>query len=117
MFSADDETAHLTETLIFTLNVILEASPGDRQRIAEAYSSAKALTASIPFEAGSARPRIVACLEQFPVHKAAEEIEAAGWMLTALQERIAEQNLPDWERIQVIADKAAQLLQEKQSVH
>lgn len=41
MFSADDETAHLAETLIFTLNVTIEASPGDRQRIAKAYSSAQ----------------------------------------------------------------------------
>lgn len=30
MHGADDETNHLAETLIFTLHVILEASPADR---------------------------------------------------------------------------------------
>lgn len=39
-------------------------------------------------------------------------------MLTAAQERIAEQNMPDWKRIQVIADQAAQLLlAPRQRVH
>ncbi|RVH69181.1 hypothetical protein CN198_14030 [Sinorhizobium meliloti] len=107
MFSPEDETNHLTETLIFTLNVIVEASPDDRHRIAEAFLSAQTLAASIPIEAGSARPRIVACLEQFQMHKAAEEIEAAGWILCAIQERIAEMDLPEWEKMNAIAHKAA----------
>lgn len=110
MLGPDDETNHLTETLVFTLNVILEANPGDRHRIAKAYSSAQTLAASISLEGGSARPKIVACLEQFRVHKDAEEIEAAGWMLAAIQERIAEKNLPEWRKMRTIARKAAQLL-------
>ncbi|MEY9828920.1 hypothetical protein ABIA25_000735 [Sinorhizobium fredii] len=118
MFSADDETDHLLETLIFTLNVIVDSKSMGRQRISEAHLTAQTLAASIPLEAGSARPRIVACLEKFQAHKEAEEIEAAGWMLTAIQERIAEKDLPGWEKMQVIADKAAQLLPEpRRSVH
>jgi len=117
MQSADDETDHLLETLIFTLNVIVENTGVDRQRIAAAYSEAQALAASIPWQDGSARPRIVTCLERFQVHKDAEEIEAAGWMLTAIQERLSEQNLPDWQKLQIVADKAASLLEPKRSVH
>lgn len=118
MFSADDETNHLLETLIFTLNVIVGSNARDRLCISEAHFSAHTLAASIPLDAGSARPRIVACLERFQAHKEAEEIEAAGWMLTAIQERIAEKDLPEWEKMQVIADKAAQLLPEpRRSVH
>lgn len=117
MSSADDEANHLMETLVFTLNVIVESAGGDRQRIAAAYSEAQALAASIPWQNGSARPRIVACLERFQAHKEAERIEAAGWMLTALQERIEEQDLPDWQKLKVVADKAVKLLEPKRSVH
>lgn len=118
MLSANDETNHLLETLIFTLSVIIDSKAEDRQRISEAHFSAQTLAASIPLEAGSARSRIVACLEKSQAHKEAEEIEAAGWMLTAIRERIAEKDLPEWEKMQVIAEKAAELLPEpKRSVH
>jgi hypothetical protein len=118
MLGPDDETDHLTETLIFTLSVIIEAGPGDRHRIAKAYSRAQNLAESIPSGGGSARPKIVACIEQFRLHKDAEEIEAAGWMLAAIQERIAEKNLPDWEKMQTVAEKAAQILPDpRRSVH
>ncbi|WP_426122468.1 hypothetical protein [Pararhizobium sp. PWRC1-1] len=110
MFSADDETNHLLETLIFSLNVIVRSNPGDRQRISEAYFIAKTFAASIPLSAGSPRPRIVACLRKFQEHKEAEEIEAAGWMLMAIQERIGEKNMPEWEKMKLIADKAVGLL-------
>lgn len=79
--------------------------------------SLKLTPALIPWEGGSARPRIVACLERFQTYKEAEEVEAAGWMLTAIRERLSEQNLPDWERLQVVADKAAELLEPKPSTH
>jgi hypothetical protein len=117
MLSADDETEHLMGTLLFTLHVIIENTGGDRQRIADAYSQAQALAASIPWENGSARPRIVACLERSKAHQEANNLEAAGWMLTAIQERLAEQNLPDWEKLKIVADKAAQLLEPERRVH
>lgn len=117
MLSADDEAEHLMKTLFFTLHVIVENTGNDRQRIADAYSQAQALAASIPYEGGSARPRIVACLERSKAHQEANNSEAAGWMLTAIQERLSEENLPDWQKLKIVADKAAQLLEPKRSVH
>jgi hypothetical protein len=110
MLGPDDEAKHLMETIIFTLGVILENNKAAKQRIADAYSEARELSASIPWENGSARPRVTACIEQFRIHKDAEEVEAAGWMLCAVQERLSEQDLPDWESLKIIADKAATLL-------
>lgn len=115
--TAQDETDDLMKTLVFTLGVIVDSDADSRSRIAEAYSSAKALAASIPLEDGSARPRIVACLELFRTHKEAGRVDAAAWMLTAVQERIGEKNLPEWEKLQIVADKAAQLLEPKRSLH
>lgn len=118
MFSANDETDHLLTTLIFTLGVIIDCNAEERQRISEAHSIAQGVAASIPLDGGSARPRIVACLAKSQAHKAAEEIEAAGWMLTALQERIAEKNLPEWEDLQVVVNKTVELLPvPRRSVH
>ena len=117
MRSAQDEADDLTKSLAFTVGVIADSTPDDLQRIAEAYAEARILAGSLPLEAGSARPRIVACLQRFQAYKEAQRIEAAGWMLSALRERIEEKNLPGWEQLQIVADKAAQLLQPQQSVH
>jgi len=110
MLGSDDEAKRLTETIIFTLGVILENNEAVKQRIADAYSEARKLSASIPWEAGSARPRVIACIDRFRIHKDAEEVEAAGWMLCAIQERLSQKDLPDWESLKIIADKAAGLL-------
>ena len=88
------------------VGVITESSPEARQQIADANSEARHLAASIPWEDGSARPRVVACLERFNEQKEAEDVGAAGWMLTAVQERISEGDFPDWEPLKIVADKA-----------
>lgn len=59
---------------------------------------------------GSARPRIVACLERFRVHKNAEDVAAAGWMLKAVQERVAESNLEGWRQLRKIINSAVREL-------
>ena len=110
MMRPDDEAKHLMETIIFTLGVVLENNQASKQRIAHAYSQARELSASIPWENGSVRHRVTACFERFRIHKDAEEVEAAGWMLCAIQERLSERDLPDWESLKIIADKAAALL-------
>lgn len=115
--SAQDEADDLLETLVFTFGVILDSDADRRGRISAAYASAQALVATIPLEDKSARPKIVACLELFTANKDAGKVEAAGWMLAALQERIAERNLPQWEQLQVVADQAVNLLDQHRNLH
>ena len=105
-----DEFEDLAEALVFTLNLIVSVSDDDRSRIAVAYHEARQLAAGIAFDNGDARPRIVACIERFRLLQTAGNIEAAGWMLTALEERIAERNLPEWRKLRTVAKKAADLL-------
>jgi hypothetical protein len=112
-----DESRHLMKTLIFTLGVITESNEREKQQIADAYSEARSLAASIPWADGSARPRITACLERFNECKEAESVEAAAWLLTATQERVAEKDLPDWETLKIVADKAAGMLPRPRRSH
>ncbi len=98
------------KTLVQTASIIKNATDFERQRIADAYAEAQALAAGIEID-GDARPRIVACFERCNVFRAANDAAAAGWMLTALQERLAEKDLVGWEALQIIADQCAALLQ------
>jgi len=115
--SAQRETDDLLETLVFTLEIIADSNAESRRRISEAYENAQRLVATIPFAEGSPRPRIVACLEIFNAHKEAGRVEAAGWMLTAIQQRVGEKNLPEWEKLQIVVDKARHLLVPTHNVH
>ena len=105
-----DEAADLLETLVHTLKVIAVSDALDRQRIANARHDAERLVATIAKEEGSARPRIVACLERFSAYKDAGDVAAAGWMLTAIQERVAERDLPYWRKLRKIVDVAVREL-------
>ncbi|WP_333718247.1 hypothetical protein [Agrobacterium tumefaciens] len=98
----------MLETLLFTVRVIIMSGPVDKQRIANAYQDARSLVATIGRDdEGTARPRIVACFERFDAYKAANDVAAAGWMLTAIQERVAERNLPGWRKLRKVIDAAA----------
>lgn len=105
-----DEAAHLLETLVWTLDVITASEGSGRERISHSYSEARAFAASIPLAGTDARPRIKACLKKFNILKAAGDLAATGWMLAALEERISEGNLPDWEELRKVADNAVGLL-------
>lgn len=105
-----DESADLMKSLMHTLGVITVCTAAERERIAEAYETAQVLVTGIARENGSARPRIVACFERIDVYKAADDVAAAGWILTAIQERIAEKKLAGWQALKIVADKAAALL-------
>lgn len=114
----DSETTHLMDTLLFTLGVIKRAGDSDRRRLADAYAEAQAAVAGIALEAGSARPRIVACFARFNVYKDTDHILAAAWMLTAIQQRIGERNLDGWPSLKIIADQAASLLRpDRKAMH
>lgn len=106
-----DESRDMMNSLVETVGIINHHKGYDRQRIAEAYADAQAFISTIePDEEGSSRPRIVACIERYRSCQAAGDVAAAGWMLTALQERIAEKDLVGWGTMKVIADKAAKML-------
>jgi hypothetical protein len=106
-----DETADLLDTLMFTVKVIVMSEPDARQRIASAYQDARSLAATIELDGeGSARPRIVACFERFEAYKAAGDVAAAGWMLTAIQERVGERNLDGWRALRKIINSAVREL-------
>lgn len=114
-----DEAADLLETLFDTLKIIAMSDELDRQRIANARHDAACLVATIAKEEGSARSRIVACFERFAAYKEAGDVNAAGWMLMAIEERIAERDLPGWRKLRTLANMAARALPrpEKTALH
>ncbi len=104
------ESKDLMDTLLFTLGVIVNNPPEQRLVIANAFWEAQELVASIESPDGDARPRILACFDQFNKLKAANDLGAAGWMLTAIQQRLTEQDIAGWEKLAAVADKAVELL-------
>jgi hypothetical protein len=105
-----DESMDLINTLAFAVSVITTSTGEHRLRIAEVYAQAQKFIATIPPENGSIRPRIVACFAHFDAYRAKEDVAGTGWLLTAIQERIAEQDLPEWHELKDIAESAARLL-------
>ncbi|MDQ0563024.1 hypothetical protein QO004_004833 [Rhizobium mesoamericanum] len=60
----------------------------------------------------------MACLRRAGPYRAAEDIACVGWILTAIQERVEERNLPDWFQLKQVVDEAITLLPlSKTSVH
>ena len=49
----------------------------------------------------------------------AGDVNAAGWMLAAIEERIAERDLPGWRKLKTVANMATRALPrpEKAAVH
>ncbi len=90
--------------------MIAQSGPKDRQRIALAYRQAQALIAAIPLEGGDARPRIVACFQRSDTYRAADDIACVGWILTAIQARVNERNLPDWRQLRKVVRQAVKQL-------
>lgn len=110
--SKDDlkEAEALGRDLIWILGLITHSGPEDRQRIALAYNHAQELVASIAKDNGDARPRIVACFERSDTYKAADDVACAGWLLTGMQERVNERDLPDWRKLRKIIKNTVKML-------
>ncbi len=102
------------ETIVFTLGVILESDGAAKQRIANAYSKARIVAATLPWEGGSASPCVVACIEQVQVHMEAEKSRRRDGCSALFRERLSEKDLPDWESLKIIGDKDAALLPSQQ---
>jgi hypothetical protein len=106
----DPETEALADMLAYTSGVISKSSEEQRASIASAYQEARELAASIQSETNSVRPSIEACLIRFEELKAQGDFAPAGWMLTAVQERLWERNLPGWQLLTHIVDESVNLL-------
>lgn len=105
-----NETENLANTLSWTCGMVLQSSPDDRQRIASAYQEAQQFVATISPDNGNMRPRIVACFERSDAYRAADDIACVGWILTAIQERVNERNLPDWRKLRKVINNTVKLL-------
>lgn len=68
------------------------------------------LSAVIPMDFGSVRPRILACFQRFSAYKAAGDIAAVGWMLAAVQEWLSQRDRTEFHSLQVALGKAMNLL-------
>lgn len=106
----NDETEAMSNTLIWTVGMVTQSGPEDRQRIALAYQEAQELVASIEKDNGDARPRIVACFQRSDAYRAADDIACVGWILTAIQERVNERNLPDWRKLRKVVNNTVKML-------
>lgn len=113
----NDESADLLQTVLWVFEVIRTNKRAVVQRIAETYAEAQRLVATIPKEDGSARPRIVACFARWSVYRDKDDLAGTGWILTAIQERIAEGDLPDSAAIKILIDQAVAMLPNPKRLH
>ena len=112
----NDETQALSKTLIWTVGMIAQSGPEDLERISSAYREAQELVAGIPKDNGDARPRIITCFARSDAYRAADDIACVGWILTAIQERVNERDLPDWRKLRKIVNNSANMLSLKRPI-
>lgn len=90
--------------------MVLQSGTEERERIAAAYREAQELVATIPEDNGDARPRIEACFARSDIYRAMDDLACVGWILTALQERLKERNLPGSRKLLEIITESLKLL-------
>lgn len=56
------------------------------------------------------RPRIMVCFERSDACRAANDIACVGWILTAIQERVNERDLPDWRKLRKVINNTLKML-------
>lgn len=114
----DEEAEAMSKTLIWAVGMVMQSGPTDRELIAHAYQEAQDLVATIEKDNGDARPRIVACFERSDTYRAVEDIACVGWILTAIQERVNERDLPDWRKLRKVVSNTVKMLSvSKPTVH
>lgn len=116
--AAHKEAAEMFKTLQWTVGMIMQSGPDERQHIANAYHEAQDLMASPLLEGSDARQRIVACFERSDVYRAANDSAGVGWVLSAIQERVNEKDLPDWRKFRKVVRQAVEMLSiSKPTIH
>lgn len=105
-----EEPQALFKTLEWAVDTIAQSGPDDRKRIALAYMEARKLVCDIPKEDGSVRTRILTCFERSDAYRTVNDIACVGWILTGMQERVEEQDFPEWPEFQIVIDKAVKML-------
>lgn len=105
-----NESEDMSRTLAWACGMILQSGPDDRRRIALAYQEAQELIAGVPKENGDAYPRIVACFKRSDTYRADDDIACVGWILTAIQERVDERDLPYWRQFRKVINRTVKLL-------
>lgn len=112
----DDEATDILNTLFEALRTIAVSGSQDRQLIANSRHEAERFAVTIAMEAGSARPRILACLRQYEACTANGQVGATGWLLFAIEQRIAECDLPDWRKLRAVANIVVRALPRPKNV-
>ncbi len=107
---AIEEAKAMFKTLEWAFGMIAQSGPGERQHIADAYREAQQLIATIPKDNGDARPRITACFARSGAYRAVNDSACVGWVLSAIQERVNEQSLPDWRKFRKVVGIAVGML-------
>lgn len=114
----EKEAEAMFKTLEWTLGMITQGSPEEREHMANSYQEAQQFIASIPKDGDDAHPRIVACFERSDGYRAADDSACVGWILSAIQERVNEQNLPNWRKFRKVVKMAVKMLSvPKPTVH
>ena len=112
------EARAMFKTLEWTFGMIEQSDPDRLQHIANAYNEAQELIATIPKDNGNPRPRITACFARSDAYRAVDDSACVGWVLSALQERVNERNLPDWRKFRKVVKMAVKMLSaSKSTVH
>lgn len=115
---AVQEAGAMFKTLEWTFGMIKQIDPDRLQHIANAYSEAQELIATIPKENGNPRPRIIACFARSDAYRAVDDSAGVGWVLSALQKRVNERNLPDWRKFRKVVKMAVKMLSaSKPTIH
>lgn len=105
------EVEAMFKTFEWTVGMITQSGPEERRHIADAYQEAQKVIADIPKDAGDARPRIMACFERSDSYRAVNDSACVGWVLSAIQERVNEQDLPNWQEFRKLVKMAVKMLQ------
>ncbi|GEM_PF-535776 len=112
------EVEHLSNTLMWTVEMITQAGPDEHKRMANAYRKAQELVTLLPIAEEGARPRIIAWLHRSNEYRAADDIACGGWILTVNQERVNEGDQRDWRKLRTIVKRMVKLLREPaHSIH
>lgn len=106
----NDERVDLSRALVGIGNAILQSSADSRERIAQAYQEARLRVATIPLDNGDARPKTIACFGQSDLHREANDVAFVGGILLAMEIRVNEQNLRDWEKLSDVVRQLVGLL-------